>query len=543
MELVGIPASSGTAAGPVFALVEPPAAPVVAPRGMESVREAMVRAAAQLEELAEQVRERSPQGAEVLAAQALLARDEALEPDIEAGLEDGLDAVIAVREAYEEQAAQLEALAGDGYVGFRAADLRQVGQAVAAALAGGHLPRSLGLASPAIVVAHDLSPQAVLAVAPELLLGIVTEGGGATSHTAIVARELGVPAVLGAAGAVAAAAGARWAAIDGGAGTVRFSRATARSRAGERGSSAAPPEAWLPLRANAGSVEAVVAAARRGAQGVGLLRTELFYLGRTTAPTEEEQLAALRESCGAMSPYPVIVRTFDGGTDKVLPYLRPSPEPNPALGTRGVRLWLAHPDLAAAQVRALLRAGAEHANLLAMLPMVAAREEVVAARALFEREAGPLRLDPPPLGIMVETPAAAVSLAAFEGVIEFVSLGTNDLAQYGAAADRELSWGDELREWNPGTLRLIQRALTDARALGIEAGVCGELAGSPAGAVLLAGLGAASLSMSVASLSPVAWALRAVGPDGCAETAEAALAERTAAGARSVVLRRLSDLA
>ncbi len=542
MELVGIAASPGTATGPVLTLVEPPSPPMATPRAMDSVREAMARAAAQLEDLAGRVRERSPQGAEVLAAQALLARDEALEPDIEEGLADGLDAVTAVREAYEEQAAQLEALAGDGYVGLRAADLRQAGRAVAAALGGEGPARLPGLTSPAIVVAHDLSPEAILAGAPELLLGIVTEVGGATSHAAIVARELGVPAVLGATGAVAAAAGAGGAMIDGGTGLVRFSAATAETRGGEAGAAGAPPAVWLPLLANAGSVRAVEAAARQGAQGVGLLRTEFFYLGRPTAPSEEEQLTALCRVCAAMAPQPVTVRTFDGGSDKVLPYLTRRPETNPALGSRGVRLWLAHPDLAAAQARALLRARAEHPNLLAMLPMVAARTEVEAARALFEREAQALGLPLLPLGIMVETPAAAASLPSFKGLVDFVSVGTNDLAQYAAAADRELSWEEDLREWNPGTLRLIQRALADARSLGVDGGVCGELAGSPPGAVLLAGLGATSLSMNAASRPAVAEALRTAGPGGCAAAAEAALVERTAGAARRAVERWLVDL-
>ena len=542
MELMGIPASPGSAAGSVFVVGEPPAQTAVSSTGMEGVRQAMARAAAGFEELAARVRERSPQGAAVLEAQALLAQDETVEAEVREGLDGGGDAITAVWAAYEKHAAQLEAPAGDSYLGARAADLREVGRAIVDALTGRPAGRLLGLTSPAFVIAHDLAPADTLSVAPELLLGIVTEVGGATSHAAIVARELAVPAVLSVNGAVAAASGARSAAVDGGSGTVRFSpepavessRGTASATAGSR-----LPEAWLPLCANAGSIQTVVAAARRGAQGVGLLRTELFYLGRATAPTEEEQVAFLRDACAAMSPYPVVLRTLEAGSDKALPYVEPRREPNPALGARGVRLWLAHPELAVTQVRAILRAQAEHGNLRVMLPMVAARSEVEAARALFVQEGDSLGLQLPPLGIMVETPAAAIALPSFEGVVEFVSLGTNDLSQYAAGADRELSWQEDLREWNPGTLRLIQRALLDARALGLEAGACGELAGSPAGSVLLAGLGATSLSMSAGSLDLVAQALRALGRDGCIAAAQAALAERTAAGARSAVETRL----
>lgn len=542
MELTGIPASPGTATGPVFLVVEPPAPAALGAIGIEGVREAMARAAARFDELAARVRERSPQGAAVLEAQALLARDETLEPDIEEGLEDGMDAVTAVREAFEGQAAELEAIGGGSYLGARAVDLREAGRAVVDALTGRRPARLAGLRSPSIVIAHDLAPADALGAPAGLLLGIVTEVGGATSHAAIVARELGVPAVLGVAGVVAAGAGARWAAIDGATGRVRLSPSPMEPA--QHGSSpAAGPrdvETWLPLRANAGSAQAVVAAARLGAQGVGLLRTELFYLGRDSAPSEAEQTALFLDACAAVSPHPVVVRTLDAGSDKALPSLPPRSEPNPALGSRGIRLWLAHPELALPQVRAILRAHAERDTLQVMLPMVAARAEVEAARALFASEAAALGLPLPALGIMVETPAAAISLPSFEGAVDFVSLGTNDLAQYAAGADRGLSRPDDLGEWNPGTLRLIQRALVDARSLGVEAGVCGELAGSPAGAVLLAGLGAASLSMSAGSLEAVARALGNLGPDGCVEAAQAALGERTAAAARAAVEDRLA---
>ncbi len=541
MELTGIPASFGSAAGPVFLAVEPAAAPAAATvSGIESVREARVHAATALEELAARVRERSPQGAAVLEAQALLARDETLEPDIQRRLNEGMDAVTAVRVAYEEQAGELEALAGDGYIGARAVDLREAGRAVVDALTGRRPARLTGLTAPAIVIAHDLAPADLLGVATELLLGLVTEVGGATSHTAIVCRELGVPAVLGVAGAVAAAAGCRSAAIDGDTGSVCLLPAPMKARTSAASAGEPLVDAWLPLRVNAGSAQSVIVAARRGAQGVGLLRTELFYLGRATAPTEEEQLALLSDACAAMSAYPVVVRTLDAGSDKALPYLDRRREPNPALGSRGIRLWLDQFELARAQVRAMVRVHADHENLQVMFPLVAARAEVEAARALFEHEALALGLRVPPLGIMVETPAAAMSLPSFEGVIEFVSLGTNDLAQYAAGADRELSWPEDLRDWNPGTLRLMQRALVDAHSLGIEAGACGELAGTGAGAVLLAGLGASSLSMSAGSLEAVARTLRTLGPDGCAQAAREALDERSAAGARAAVEQRVS---
>ncbi|MGH7911027.1 MAG: putative PEP-binding protein [Candidatus Dormibacteraceae bacterium] len=539
MDLTGVGASPGMARGPTFLVLEAPPHAAPGQSGVAAVRAAMARAGEQLEQLAAQVRERNPEGADVLEVQAMLARDPAVEPAIERGIAAGQDSALAVREAFDEQAAGLESLGEDSYLGARGADVREAGRAVVAALTGRRSTRLQGLVSPSIVVARDLAPADTLAVPPALLLGLVTETGGMTSHAAIVARELGVPAVLGAAGALAAARDARSAEIDGRAGTVRFSASEVEAQEPAAAAGTASPQTWLPLLGNAGSAAGVHAAAQRGAQGIGLLRTEFFYLGRSGAPSESEQLATLLDACAAFRPHPITVRTLDAGSDKALPYLEQASEPNPALGRRGVRLWLAHDEVARTQARALLQAHATHGTLRVMVPMVAARTEIDAVRALFADEADRLSTTLPPLGIMVETPAAAACLPAFAGAIDFVSLGTNDLAQYSAGADRELTWPPELREWNPGTLRLIARALADARTLGIDAGVCGELAGSPGGAVLLAGLGATSLSMSASSLQEVAAALNRLGRDACAAAAEAALGERSAAGAWQAVRDRL----
>jgi phosphoenolpyruvate-protein kinase (PTS system EI component) len=235
----------------------------------------------------------------------------------------------------------------------------------------------------------------------------------------------------------------------------------------------------------------------------------------------------------------VVIRTLDAGSDKPLPYLRGAAEPNPALGRRGARLWLEHEELWRPQVRALVRVAAGNPNLEVMLPMVAAREEMLIARRRFAAEARRLGVRVPRLGMMVEVPAVAAALDAFAGAAEFISLGTNDLTQYTVAADRELEWDQRLGEFNPGVLRLIALAAWSARRLGMEVAVCGELAGRPEGALFLAGVGVESLSMTADALPRVAELLGRVGVERARAAAHAALEERTAARA----LARLRALA
>ena len=231
-----------------------------------------------------------------------------------------------------------------------------------------------------------------------------------------------------------------------------------------------------------------------------------------------------------MAPHPVVVRTLDAGSDKSLPYLPVPGEPNPALGRRGVRLWLANDELRDAQVRALARTAARHDNLWVMVPMVAAPEEMEQVKALFageDRRGGRT----PPLGMMVELPGTAVALDRFGGLVDFVSIGTNDLVQYALGADRELEWPPFLSEFNPGALRLIAEAVRAAHRVEVKVGVCGELAGRPEGAVFLVGLGVDSLSLSAASAELVLKALSRAGTEGCEQAARAALEARGAAAA------------
>ncbi|MBO0707945.1 MAG: hypothetical protein J2P44_06225, partial [Candidatus Dormibacteraeota bacterium] len=287
----------------------------------------------------------------------------------------------------------------------------------------------------------------------------------------------------------------------------------------------------VTLMANVASVEAALAAARRGARGIGLFRTEFMFMSASGPMSEEEQLGTYSAACSAMAPYPVVVRTLDAGADKRLPYLAQRSEKNPQLGRRGVRLWLARPELWRPQVRALLRAAAAYPNLEVMAPMIAGREEMLALRRRFQAEARALGVAVPRLGMMVEVPAVAAALDAFAGAADFVSFGTNDLTQYAVAADRELLWSRWLGPANPGVLHLIANAAASAQRLGMRSGVCGESAGEPLLAIFLTGVGVGSLSMPADKLPEVAGAIRRVGPAGCREAAAAALRSPTAAGA------------
>jgi phosphotransferase system enzyme I (PtsI) len=528
--LIGIGASPGSAAGPVFVASPSAASAVASGEPLVAARVAAERAARRLERLAAERRASAPNAADVLEAQALLVRDEALHRSVAENLEAGRPLGDAIAAAADGYAAQLEALEDD-YLRARAADVREAGRLLLAELAGSGASRLTGLEHPSVVVAEELAPADLLSVPPELLLAVVTETGGPQSHAAIVARELGVPAVVAVTGAVAAAAA--FAAVDGGSGMVRFSD---RLEAGAVRTSAARLDlAGLPVRlmANAGSVAAARAAAAAGAHGIGLFRTEFLYLGRDRPPTEEEQTETYAQVCAALDPHPVLVRTLDAGSDKALSYLPQAVEPNPALGRRGIRLWLDQSRLHGPQIRALIGVARDHPNLQVMLPMVGSRAEVEAARALFTAEAEAQRARLPRLGIMVELPAVAAALDAFAGLIDFASLGTNDLGQYALGADRELSWDAELGDFHPGLLRLIRRAVDLGREIGIEVGVCGEMAGEPSGARFLVGCGASSLSMATGSLAAVAAALRRADLQDLRRRAEAATAEPDAARARA----------
>ncbi|MFD5246733.1 phosphoenolpyruvate--protein phosphotransferase [Amycolatopsis sp. NPDC058340] len=520
MQLSGVGVSPGRAAGPrvlvAVGLPEPAAGP--APDDVEAEAGKIGPAAAEVAALlSDRARSATGEARAVLETTALMAGDPALVTTAERLVrERSLPSPRAVWDAAAEFSEALSA--SGGYLAERVRDIADVRDRIVAALLGVDPPGIPELTSPSVLVARDLAPADTAGLDPDLVLALVTEEGGPTSHTAILARALGIPAVVACAGVLALDGPGL--AVDGDSGTVVASDGTVRAVA------RTPRATWdgigrladghrVKLLANVGSAADARAAAEAGAEGIGLFRTEFCFLSAPEEPTEARQ----REAYGAvLEPFagkPVVVRTLDAGSDKPLAFLAMGTEPNPALGVRGLRIAFDRPDVLDRQLAAI--AGAAEATgveLSVMAPMVATAAEAAwfAARA---RAAGV-----PRVGVMIEIPAAALCAKEILAEVDFVSLGTNDLAQYLFAADRQLGAVAELNAPDqPALLRLVGSVAEAAEGAGKPAGICGEAAASPALAPVLAGLGVTSLSMNAVALAQVGAALRAVDLATCREAA------------------------
>lgn len=548
--LRGVGAAAGAALGP--ALIWRPEAPApAAPAGPPAAEEARLRrgitaAEAELDAL---IAAAPAEAREMLQAQRLMLADPELIGLAAAGIAAGQAAEVAAAAAAAEFAATLAALP-DPYLRERAADVRDAGRRLAAAIAGHS--GNLRLVHPCVVVARDLAPAETVGLDRRLLLGIVTEQGGPTAHTSILARSWGIPAVVAAAGVLDRSEPGVTVALDGTTGEVvldpapataarfaeRIRAQQAEAAAGMVGAGAAaitPDGRRVELAANAGHPDEVAPALGRGAEGIGLLRSEFLFMGRPAPPDEEEQYAAYRAALAAAGGRRVIIRTLDIGGDKDVPYLGLPPEPNPFLGVRALRLCLRRPDLFRTQLRALLRAGV-HGKLAVMFPMVGGLADLGAARAALaaardELAAAGVPHDPAPeLGMMVEIPSAALLAAHLAPEVDFFSIGTNDLVQYTLAVDRGNPELAPLYEpYHPAVLQLVAGVVQAADAAGKWVGVCGELAGDPVGALLLLGLGVHELSMAPGALPAVRRVVLATPYGEAAAVARQALACATAA--------------
>lgn len=431
----------------------------------------------------------------------------------------------------------------------RAADLRDVGDRVLRRLVGAAGSGSLTLDRPCIVVADDLAPSDIAEFDPDFLLGFVTAKGGPTSHAAIIAKALGVPAIVGAAHFEVGAQGV--AVLEGTSGSLYLSPSDADLAAARRfqiklknRSEEIRAERFLPavttdgsrveIAANIGAVADAAAAIENGAEGVGLLRTEFLFLDRDAPPSEDEQFEAYAEMGRALTGLPLIIRTLDIGGDKHVPYLSLPKECNPFLGVRGVRLCLREPDLFRRQLRAIYRvAGGSPVKI--MFPMVSTLEELRAAKEIAEAVRADVGAPRVEIGIMVETPATAALASEFAKESDFFSIGTNDLTQYALAMDRTHSaFGDEADGLHPAVLRLIDQTIRGAAREGIWVGACGGVAGDPLGATILTGLGVDELSMDIASIPTVKAHLRGVSLAEAQNLARRALASGTAADVRAL---------
>ena len=447
---------------------------------------------------------------DIIAATAAIARDPELAAAVRSGIaERGLRPERAVWESVAAIAAVYQG--AGGRLAARAVDLNAVRDRLVAELTGRPVPGIPVSTTPFVLLAADLAPTEAAVLDPQLCLAIVTEQGGPTSHTAILARSLGIPAIVAAAGITSTANGTM-VLVDGTTGDLivdpdpeqRATAATTQQRTTVPDAGRTADGHAVPLLANVASADTVAAALEAGAEGVGLFRTEFCFLGRTEAPSLEEQIAAYRPVFAGFSGNKVVIRTLDAGADKPLPFVTADDEPNPALGVRGYRTRVAHPELLDAQLDAIAAAAAaEHAEVQVMAPMIATVDEAAEFAALCHEHGIAT------VGVMIETPSAAIMAREILAEVDFVSLGTNDLTQYTLAADRTLGSLAALGDpWQPSVLRLI-RSVCEASS-GKPVGVCGEAAADPQLAVVLVGLGVSSLSMSPRSRGPVATALKAV---------------------------------
>ncbi|HEY3366511.1 MAG TPA: phosphoenolpyruvate--protein phosphotransferase [Symbiobacteriaceae bacterium] len=459
---------------------------------------------------------------EIVEAHRLMLSDPELESLVHMSIDAGKSAGAAVSEAIEQFASMLAAL-DDAYLRERAADVRDVGRRLLAALSGAAV--GLKLDRPCIVLARDLAPTDTIGVERSLLLGIATEQGGPTSHTCILARSWGIPAVVATPGLLAAAKDGGPVALDGKAGVVilnpspeTVAQFEERSQQGHAQREVDLTEAHLPaetpdgrrveLAANGGSPADVPLAVELGAEGIGLLRSEFLFMGHQSAPDEDEQYWAYRHALEHAHGGRVIIRTLDIGGDKNVPYLGIPKEENPFLGVRALRLCFRRPELFQTQLRAILRAGV-HGRPALMFPMVANLDELRRAKAALEEarltlEARGVPYGNPEVGIMVEIPSAALIAEHLAAEVDFFSIGTNDLTQYALAVDRgnpELT--SLYQPYHPAVLRLIDMVVRAAHGRNKWVGVCGELAGQQVGALLLLGLGVDELSMSTPLLPAV----------------------------------------
>ncbi|KJL20742.1 phosphoenolpyruvate--protein phosphotransferase [Microbacterium azadirachtae] len=540
--LRGVGIGQGVATGPVLHMAEAAPAPEDVPSTVGAdaertrVQEAIAAVTAELNRRAEAA---GGAARDVLEAQAMIAEDPTLADEVEERISAGSTAEWAVHDAFAGFRASLEAVGG--YLGERAADLDDIAQRVIARLRGVAAPGVPDPDHPFVLVARDLAPADTALLDLDKVLALVTTDGGPTSHTAILAREKGIVAVVGAAEAAGVPDGGT-VIVDAASGTVttepapeEIARAAARA-ADRRAADTAPPTPGaladgtpIALLANLGKPGDAVDAVARGAEGVGLFRTEFLFLSASQAPTVTAQRDAYRELLSAFPGRKVVVRVLDAGADKPLPFLNDAHEENPALGLRGLRALRASEDILREQLTALAEADAEtEADLWVMAPMVATVEETAYFTALA-REYG-LRT----AGIMVEVPSSALLADRLLAHADFASIGTNDLTQYTMAADRLLGSVASFQDpWHPAVLRLVAEVGRAGAALGKPVGVCGEAAADPLLAVVLVGLGVGSLSMAPAALSDVRRTLSLHTLDQARRIAEAALAADDAASARA----------
>lgn len=569
-KLIGVPASPGIAVGPIRILrweipeVKHRIIPDEAiPAELERFQKALVRAKERLKQIRKRVEATAgDKEAAIFDVQYSILEDSTLTKAVDELIRQNLGAEKAFEIVMIEWS-QTFARSPSAMMREKVGDLKDVEIRVLTVLLDlpDHDPVDVPKGANAILVTHDLTPTLTVQLDREAIAAIATDAGTRTSHVAILARSLGIPAIVGLRNAVAQLTGHETAILDGSTGLLAINpsvqdidqyRERARLeqvadtelRALSNLEAVTADGVHITLRANVDLPEEADLAANSGAEGVGLMRTEFLVVGRASMPDEEEQYLAYKRVVEAFGGKPVVIRTFDIGGDK-LPVGGYPTEANPFLGWRAIRMCLDEPEIFGTQLRALLRA-AVHGDLRIMLPLVVSVDEVRAARKMLDEAADALakrrvkfRRDVP-LGVMIETPAAAVAADTFVGHVAFFSIGTNDLVQYTLAVDRgNANLASRFTPLHPAVLRLIRRTVEIGREANLEVAVCGEMASQPLMAFALIGLGVRQLSVAPRSVPLVKRIVRSISVETAEVAARAALDAPTAAAAAHELRSRL----
>jgi len=553
--LTGVSASPGIAIGPVYQFQTTHILVEDKPQDPESEKLALKRAIAaaneQITDIYDQVSKQSGKGqAAIFRAHLALLNDAEIFQEVSTHVETGHSAAWAWHHAIERRSMELKQIENER-LAERAADLHDIGQRVLRLLAGAEhgAPRLPDHA--VILVADDLTPSDTAQLDPKRILGLCTASGGPTAHTAIIARSLDIPCVVGAGAAVLEVDSERTCILDGSAGKLyiepnaedvesakRF-QVDLASRRNEEYATRYEPAVFtdghrVEVVGNIGKAAEATAAVEAGAEGIGLMRTEFLFLERDTPPSEDEQYEAYSEMTRALNGLPLILRTLDIGGDKIASYISLAKEENPFLGVRGIRLCLRQPGIFLPQLRAIYRASTT-GPIKIMFPMISTLEELHEAKQVAEQVRQELGVPPVEIGIMVEVPSTVLMAAEFAKHVDFFSVGTNDLTQYTLAMDRmHAALAKNVDGLHPAILRMIDMTVRAAKGAGKWVGVCGGVAGDPLGAAILSGLGVAELSMSLPSIAAVKSSLRKIKLADAEKLARRALACSTAAEVRQL---------
>ncbi|WP_434457599.1 phosphoenolpyruvate--protein phosphotransferase [Stutzerimonas urumqiensis] len=533
---VGVPGSPGAAVGTALVVLPPADLDVVPDKPIDDIdaelvlfENALASVRADMRELSDRlVNHMRPEERALFDVYLMMLDDSALGGEVRKVIRTGQWAQGALRQVVKDHINRFE-LMDDAYLRERASDVKDLGRRLLAYL---QQARQQALVYPdqTILVSEELSPSMLAEVPEGKLKGLVSVLGSGNSHVAILARAMGVPTVMGVVDLPYSKVDGIQLIVDGYRGEiitnpgsvlseqykalVEQERQLSQGLDVQRGLPCETPDGHrLPLWVNTGLLADVVRAQERGAEGVGLYRTEVPFMIKDRFPSEKEQLAIYREQLQAFHPLPVTMRTLDVGGDKSLSYF-PIKEENPFLGWRGIRVTLDHPEIFLVQTRAMLKASEGLNNLRILLPMISGLQELEEALHLIHRAYGEVRdegtdVEMPPVGVMIEIPAAVYQTRELVRQVDFLSVGSNDLTQYLLAVDRNNPRVADLYDYlHPAVLQALQRVVTDAHAEGKPVSICGEMAGDPAAAVLLMAMGYDSLSMNATNLPKVKWLLR-----------------------------------